>query len=247
MAEKVRYWGLTDKGSVRSANQDSFYAGRIDGLNGETVMCVVCDGMGGAAAGDFASATALSSFKATAESCLLAGETPERAIKKAAMEANRAVKEKADENPDYFGMGTTLVALIASEKQAVIANVGDSRCYMIRGETISQVTKDHSLVETMVDSGKLSREQAQRHPRKNYITRAVGTENSLECDIFQKKLKKGDRFLLCSDGLSNIVNQREMLYEICFGENLETAVRRMMDIALGREAPDNVTVVLLAV
>ncbi len=243
----MRYWGLTDKGSVRAANQDSFYVGRIEGMNDEMVLCVVCDGMGGAAAGDFASVTALNAFKATAENRLLAGESPERAMKAAAIEANRTVKAKADENPDYYGMGTTLVAILASPKQAVIANIGDSRCYMIRGETISQITKDHSLVETMVDSGELSREQAQRHPHKNYITRAVGTENSVECDIFQKKLKKGDRLLLCSDGLSNIVNQHEMLYEICFGDKLETAVRRMMDIALGRFAPDNVTVVLLAV
>lgn len=243
----MRYWGLTDKGSVRAANQDSFYAGKVDGMSGETVLCVVCDGMGGAKAGDFASATALASFRKTAEKCLLSGESPEKAIKKAAAEANRAVKEKADENPDYYGMGTTLVAAIASEKEAVVANVGDSRCYIIRNETISQITKDHSLVETMVDSGELSREQAQRHPRKNYITRAVGTENSVECDVFHKKLKRGDRLLLCSDGLSNIVNQHEMLYEICFGDRIETAAYRMLDIALGREAPDNVTVVLLEV
>ena len=127
-----------------------------------------------------------------------------------------------------------------------MANVGDSRCYIIENGGIRQITRDHSLVEDMVDKGELTREQAWKHPRKNLITRAVGTESSVDCDIFSTVLGEGSYMLLCSDGLSNIVNSQEMLFEVLYGGSIDTAAQRMMDIALGRNASDNVTVVLLA-
>lgn len=244
----MQYWGITDKGMVRSMNQDTYFAGPVGTRNDEeALLLVVCDGMGGAKAGDLASATACEEFVASVRQSLTEETgTPKEILAKAAEQANHAVVVKAEENDEYRGMGTTLVAALVCGDCAVVANVGDSRCYHIRNNEIRQVTKDHSLVEDMIDKGELSREAAWRHPRKNLITRAVGTENRVECDLFEIGLQSGEELLLCSDGLSNIVNSQEMLFEVLYGESKETAAQRMMDIALSRNASDNVTIVLLS-
>lgn len=244
----MEYWALTDKGMVRSVNQDTFFAGEIKNDAGETAfLCAVCDGMGGARAGDLASITARETFvEAVKFGFRLKSDDIPALMRAAAEKANEAVLEKAKENEDFHGMGTTLVAAMISDNKAVVANVGDSRCYIIKDGAIRQITKDHSLVEDMIDKGELSREQAWKHPRKNLITRAVGTDNRLECDIFEPDFAHGDYMLLCSDGLSNIVNSQEMLFEVLYGESRETAAQRMMDIALSRNASDNVTIVLLS-
>ena len=130
---------------------------------------------------------------------------------------------------------------------AVIANVGDSRAYLIGKDGIRFVTVDHSLVELMVQRGELTREQAKSHPGKNLITRAVGTEQSVECDIYQQKLGRGDQLLLCSDGLSNAMADQEILFEVLHGVHKEGCCQRLLDIAKSRGAPDNVTVVLVTV
>lgn len=244
----MKYWGLTDKGAVRTMNQDAFFAGPVGTLNGlETILCLVCDGMGGAKAGDLASATAREQFVGSVKADIAAGNGNFRVIMAdAADKANRAIMEMAESNPDYHGMGTTLVAAMLCGDKTTVVNVGDSRCYIIKNNEIKQITKDHSLVEDMIDKGELSREQAWKHPRKNLITRAVGTELRVHCDTFEVELDKGDYLLLCSDGLSNIVNSQEMLFEVLYGDSSDTAAGRMMDIALGRNASDNVTVVLLS-
>lgn len=244
----MKYWGLTDKGAVRSMNQDSFFADTVGKLGGkDVVLCLVCDGMGGAKAGDLASSTARDVFVEAIKSDVAAGNGNFRVIMAdAASKANRTIMELAENNPDYRGMGTTLVAAILCEDKTTVINVGDSRCYIIKDNEIKQITKDHSLVEDMIDKGELSREQAWRHPRKNLITRAVGTEHSVHCDTFEVELEPGDHLLLCSDGLSNIVNAQEMLFEVLYGDSSDTAADRMMQIALGRNASDNVTVVLLS-
>ncbi len=242
----MQYWGLTDKGMVRSENQDTFFAGTVQSPSGEATLCVVCDGMGGARAGGLASSTACGAFVDTVKHGFAAGAGLEALTAEAARAANDAVLRKAGESPEYRGMGTTLVAAAVCGDEAVVANVGDSRCYIIENGGIRQITRDHSLVEDMVDKGELTREQAWKHPRKNLITRAVGTESSVDCDIFSTVLGEGSYMLLCSDGLSNIVNSQEMLFEVLYGGSIDTAAQRMMDIALGRNASDNVTVVLLA-
>ena len=243
----MRYWGLTDRGKVRSQNQDSFFAGVITNPKGEeALLCLICDGMGGAKAGDLASRLARDSFIAYVTEHFRLRKSAEPVLRAGTEEANRVVMEQAAEGPDYQGMGTTLVAMLVMGDKVLVANVGDSRCYLIREEEIRQVTKDHSLVEDMIDKGELSREQARRHPRKNLITRAIGTEDRAECDLFPLTLAEGDRLLLCSDGLSNMLDPREMLFEVLYGEDEDTAAQRMIDIALERNAPDNVTVVLLS-
>lgn len=244
----MKCWGMTDKGAVRTMNQDAFFAGSVGKLNGEEVMlCLVCDGMGGANAGELASATAREEFIAAIKNDIDAENGNFRIIMAdAADKANRAIMEMAQSREECRGMGTTLVAALLCGEKTTVVNVGDSRCYIIKNNEIKQITKDHSLVEDMIDKGELSREQAWRHPRKNLITRAVGTEQHVHCDTFDVELGVGDYLLLCSDGLSNIVNSQEMLFEVLYGDSNETAAERMMEIALRRNASDNVTVVLLA-
>ena len=243
----MQYWGMTDRGKVRSQNQDSFFAGVITNPKGEeALLCLICDGMGGANAGDVASALARDSFTAYVTEHFRLRKDPGPVLRAGTEEANRVVMEKASECEELYGMGTTLVAMLVTGEKVLIANVGDSRCYLIRGEEIRQITKDHSLVQDMIEKGELTREQARRHPRKNVITRAIGTEDRAECDLFPLTLQEGDRLLLCSDGLSNVLDPREMLFEVLYGETEDTAAQRMMEIALERNAPDNVTVVLLS-
>ena len=173
--------------------------------------------------------------------------TPEQEerLRQAAALANREVFQRSLRDEDCAGMGTTLVAALAGEGGAVILNEGDSRAYHINREGIALVTRDHSLVADLVERGELTREEARRHPNKNLITRALGADPDLMADCFRQPLAPGDYLLLCSDGLSNVVEEQEMLYEVIHGEGDESCCQRLLDIALSRGAPDNVTVVLI--
>ena len=144
-------------------------------------------------------------------------------------------------------MGTTLVAAVIQPKKAVVVNVGDSRAYRINTDGIMQITQDHSLVQMMVDRGEITPEQAKVNPSKNLITRAVGTEPAVICDIFPLKLEKGDFLLLCSDGLTNLVDDQEILFEVVHGQQPDDCCVRLLDIAKKRGAPDNVTCVMVSV
>ena len=144
-------------------------------------------------------------------------------------------------------MGTTLVAAFIKDMELTVANVGDSRAYVVNDKGIRRITIDHSLVEMMVQRGELTREEARNYPGKNYITRAVGTESIVECDLFHMDLERGDNLLLCSDGLSNIIDDQEILFEVLHGTQKEYCCQRLLDIAKNRGAPDNVTSVLTVV
>ena len=144
-------------------------------------------------------------------------------------------------------MGTTLVAAYITGKKAVVVNVGDSRCYAVSRNGIEQITRDHSLVETMIRRGELTVEQARYYPGKNYITRAIGTEPTVECDIFTRKLEREDALLLCSDGLHGIMDDQEILFEVVHGVNKAKCCQRLLDIAKQRGAPDNVTSILVMI
>ena len=243
----MRAWSLTDRGRVRKQNQDacrflSFELG--DGT--EMLAAVVCDGMGGAKAGNIASEMAVEIFMEELQKDFYAQSVTDVQILCAVKAGNRRIYEKARSDPAYEGMGTTLVAAVSDGSRVTVANVGDSRCYLIRDGSIQQLTKDHSVVEDMVDRGEIERADAWKHPRRNYITRALGAEDQVECDLFYRDLEMGDVLLLCSDGLSGVVNPQELLFEIVYGGELETAAERMVDIALERGAPDNVTALILA-
>ena len=232
-------WGLTHRGAVRQQNQDAF---AIRNLPDGRVIALVCDGMGGARAGNIASAMAVKLF--TEEFLRTSGREEER-MRKAAALANREVFQRSLRDEDCAGMGTTLVAALAGEGGAVILNEGDSRAYHISQEGIVLVTRDHSLVADLVERGELTREEARRHPNKNLITRALGADPDLMADCFRQPMAPGDYLLLCSDGLSNVVEEQEMLYEVIHGEGDESCCQRLLDIALSRGAPDNVTAVLI--
>jgi protein phosphatase len=141
-------------------------------------------------------------------------------------------------------MGTTIVSAIVSGDSATVLNVGDSRAYHISNGSITQVTRDHSVVEDMVRRGDITREESKTHPNKNLITRALGTVPEVECDFFSVPLSSDDNLLLCSDGLSNVVSDQEMLYEVQNAESLEFACEKLLSIAISRGAPDNITIVL---
>ena len=240
-------WGLTDTGNVREENQD-FY--RMERLGPETLLAVVCDGMGGARAGNVASRLACEVFCGEVCRSLRDGMTEaeeQDVLCTAAKLANISVYEHAQLSEEFRGMGTTLVAAFLSRDLAVIINVGDSRAYHFTREDVSLVTRDHSMVAYMVERGELTQEQAKLHPGKNVITRAVGTEPEVEGDVFICKLRKEECILLCSDGLSNEMADQEMLFEVVHGMSKSDCCQRLLHIAKKRGAPDNVTVALAAV
>ena len=236
----MHMWGITHRGAVRQQNQDAY---AMQELGDGRVVALVCDGMGGARAGNVASTMAVDIFMNT---FLQAdrGSDQER-MQQAAAQANQEIFQRSSTDEDCVGMGTTLVAALAGDGEAVILNEGDSRAYHVNQNGIALVTRDHSLVEDMVARGELTRDQARTHPHKNLITRALGAEPVLMADCFRQTLLPGEYLLLCSDGLSNIVTDQEVLYEIIHGGEDDTCCQRLLDIALHRGAPDNVTAVLI--
>ena len=240
----VSVWGLTDKGIVRRENQDSCAYETIPerGL----AWGVVCDGMGGAKAGDIASKLAVETFRTHLEDLRgpdLPGETG-KLLLAAAEDANRVVYHKASTDDACIGMGTTLVGLILQGETLEVVNVGDSRAYLIRPDGIRRITRDHSVVEDLIANGDLTPEQARRHPQKNLITRALGTSPRVKADLFQETVAPGDALLLCSDGLINEVTDQEIQKEVLAGGSPQEICQRLVARTLGHGAPDNVTVVL---
>ena len=241
----MKVWGVTDIGLVRKENQDAFLL-REQTASGHTV-CVVCDGMGGSAGGRMASKIATETFMDEMERVLSPGMEPEqlKAVSSYAVAlANDAIQAAAEEVEEYRNMGTTLVCAVSYDGGVVISNVGDSRAYHITENGITRITRDHSLVEELVRMGQITREQARTHPRRNIITRALGTERSVEGDLFIHKVVPGELLLLCSDGLTNELSDSE-LWEYTVTGGAETACKRLIDGALVRGAHDNVTAALM--
>lgn len=243
----MQAWGLTDKGKVRTQNQDAYQIVRLDD---GVLLCVVCDGMGGAKSGNIASKLACDVFVEAVRRSWRAGSTDQAIaayLTEAVELANQTVFEQSQLNPDFAGMGTTLVAALIQPALAIVANVGDSRAYYVNNEEILQITRDHSVVEDMIARGELTPAQARSHPRKNLITRAVGTEDTVCCDIFRWDLQEGDSLLLCTDGLSNMVSEQEMLFEMIHGSRCSSCCTRLLAIAIAAGAPDNVTSVFVTI
>lgn len=234
---RVRAWSKTDVGCIRVHNEDSC----ITTVNPNISLGLVCDGMGGASAGEIASRLAAETF---AEVSMNLAEQPEERLRYALERANQEVYCYGWEHPDCRGMGTTLVACMVIGEDAYILNVGDSRAYSVGKDGIYQITRDHSLVEELVRMGQITPEQARTHPRRNIITRALGTERDVEGDLFIHKAAPGEMILLCSDGLSNELTDQE-LWEYTIKGDAEMACKRLIDAALVRGAHDNVTAVLL--
>ncbi|MBQ4543184.1 MAG: Stp1/IreP family PP2C-type Ser/Thr phosphatase, partial [Clostridia bacterium] len=206
----------------------------------ERNWCLVADGMGGHKGGETASALAVSVIKNYLSEN--SGDT-EDILRSAIVKANREVFEHSIKVPELDGMGTTVVLLKMENNIAYIAHVGDSRAYYINGERILQLTKDHSVIQKLLDSGTITKLQAENHPQKNLITRAVGTDKYVEIDVNRIICTKGDYILLCSDGLSNYVDEQEM-FDIIM-DNPETAVDKLIERANNSGGIDNITAVLL--
>ena len=243
----MQYWGLSDQGCVRKQNQDAYH---IEQLDRNTLLCIVCDGMGGAKSGNVASSLAVDVFVQEVKRSWTYGmdqqETDEM-LMSAVKLANFTVFDQAQEFEEFDGMGTTLVAVLVRGRHATVINVGDSRAYKVDNNGIRQISRDHSLVQMMVERGDLTPEMARTYPGKNFITRAIGTETMVESDLFHLDVAKGDYLLLCSDGLSNMMDDQEILFEVVHGGNKQNCCQRLLDIAKNRGAPDNVTSILVMI
>ena len=243
----MQSWGLTDKGCVRKQNQDAYHMEQLDRTS---LLCIVCDGMGGAKSGNIASTLAVDVFVQEVRRTWTSGMSAdklEQMLRGAVKLANFTVFDQSQQIEEFDGMGTTLVAVLVRGTHATVINVGDSRAYKVDQDGIRQITRDHSLVQMMVDRGELTPEMARTYPGKNFITRAIGTEPLVESDVFHLEVKKGDYLLLCSDGLSNTMDEQEMLFEIVHGVKKQHCCQRLLDIAKNRGAPDNVTSVLIMI
>ena len=231
---------MTDAGVIRGMNQDYFFSSEEPVGNLPTLF-IVADGMGGHTAGEFAS-------RYTVEKIIDSVSKDSRTdvseiLTDAVLSANQQLIDYAGEHEDMRGMGTTVVAAVVSGKRLFVANVGDSRLYIVN-KNIHQVTRDHSLVEEMVRMGEINEEQARNHPDKNIITRAVGAEADLRVDLFDVRISKGDLILLCTDGLTNMVED-SVLYEILTdpGADLTGKVQKLIDTANQNGGRDNITVI----
>lgn len=240
----VSGWGMTDRGIVRRENQDSCAYEIL--ADGALAWGVVCDGMGGAKAGDVASKMAVEAFCTQMDQLKdLEGQPPaENLLQAAAEDANRVVYLKAQTDDDCIGMGTTLVGLILQGTALWVVNVGDSRAYRVSQGEIHRITRDHSVVEDLVARGDLTPDEARYHPQKNLITRALGTARRVKADLFQETVSPGDILLLCSDGLINQMTDQEICQEIQAGGTPQEICQRLVKRTLDSGAPDNVTVVL---
>ena len=228
----------TSVGRIRPLNEDSYFVSEPD--QSGTVLAIVADGMGGHNAGEVASGKAVGIVqKDVLGKC---GKNAKDVLVKAVNDANREIYEMSVNARNLSGMGTTMTACVAEEHNVTAVQVGDSRLYLIRGEKITQITKDHSLVEMLLENGKITKEEARRHPQKNIITRAVGTDKTVEADIYEFRAEAGDVILLCSDGLVNMVEDEEI---INLSETLNDAANKLVAEAETAGGTDNITVILI--
>lgn len=236
----MKTFSKTDIGMVRNVNQDYVFATETFVGNLPNLL-VVADGMGGHRAGEYASRLAVEVVKQELESST--EDTPESMMKKAITHANKRVFETAKQDAKFSGMGTTLVVATVIDRTLYFANVGDSRLYLLNDD-IKQLSKDHSLVQEMVRLGGINEEEAKYHPDKNIITRAIGAKDKLEIDFYEYRLKKGDVILMCTDGLSNIVEDQEILHIVKCSRDVVEAVEQLIERAKENGGNDNIGVIV---
>jgi protein phosphatase len=238
----IKTFSITDIGRKRKLNQDYVYTSEQPVGNLPNVF-IVADGMGGHNAGDYASKvtveTMVSDIAASFE------KNPIKIMEKAIEAANTAVHQKSCENVEYEGMGTTVVASTYIGGFLQVANVGDSRLYIINDREIRQITRDHSLVEEMIRVGGIARADARNHPDKNIITRAVGVSDTVEPDFFTVEIKEGDTVLMCTDGLTNMLEDEEIRMIVNGSRDIVEKAEKLIKAANDNGGRDNVTVVLI--
>lgn len=237
----IKSFSVTDIGRKRKLNQDFVYSSDEAVGNLKNVY-IVADGMGGHQAGDYASKCTVETMVREIKGCF--EQSPIRILSRAIRIANDQVRRKAREDESLYGMGTTVVAATVLGKYLQVANVGDSRLYIIN-EEVRQITRDHSLVEEMVRMGGLDREAVRNHPDKNIITRAIGARDTIEIDFFHEELKSGDLILMCSDGLTNMLEDEEIGRILKTPGTIEERAERLIDAANQNGGRDNIAVILI--
>jgi len=266
----MQVFGLTDKGRVRKTNEDNFAIVGFDGvlqtsvargINGQNTpdlgagqqslayggVCVVADGMGGHNAGEIASGETVKIVSSELQSYIgknLIAQNVKVLMVSGIKNANTMVRKLAEDSPGRDGMGTTVVAAHITDDAVYIANVGDSRAYIVNANEIKQITKDHSLVENLIEDGTITREEAKTHPRKHVITRAIGTDEDILTDVFEYKYQKGrDTLILCSDGLTEMLDDNEIFDIVNANDYIKLAVQSLVNKANQLGGADNITVV----
>jgi PPM family protein phosphatase len=227
--------GTTDAGRKRRRNEDSFVH--------DPPLFAVADGMGGAQAGEVASRLAAAAFREFHDADAL---DPEERLAAIIQEANRRIYERARSDAQASGMGTTITAALVAQNAVAVGHVGDSRAYRLRGGRLEQLTEDHSLVADLVRSGRISPEEADTHPQRSVITRALGTDSEVDVDTFTVASEPGDLFMLCSDGLTTMVGDEDILGAIDRAETLEQTTKALVKAANRAGGEDNITVVLFS-
>lgn len=240
----MRTLGASHAGRVRPSNQDAFVCGM---LTSTTAFAVVCDGMGGANGGNIASAIAMRCIADRIVDQYRENSTPDtvrRLLESAILDANNEVLEAAFEDDNLRGMGTTVVAVIAGEQEAYVAHVGDSRAYLVTHTDIEQVTRDHSVVQDMVEKGQITAEQARVHPQKHFLTRALGVDDEAACDFSVVQIPEDGTILICTDGLSNMV-EPDTLQSLIRTFPFEEIPQKLINTANLAGGSDNITVVAI--
>ena len=236
----MKTFSKTDIGMVREVNQDYVFVTETP-IGNLPNLLVVADGMGGHRAGEYASRLAVEVLKQELEGST--EESPEAVMRNAITRANERVLEVARQDAKLSGMGTTLVAATVIDRTLYFANVGDSRLYLL-SDDIKQLSKDHSLVQEMVRLGGINQEEAKSHPDKNIITRAIGAKDELDIDFYEYRLKKNDMILMCTDGLSNMVEDEEMLHIVKCSRDVVEAVEQLIERAKDNGGNDNIGVIV---
>lgn len=238
----LKTFSITNIGRRRKLNQDYVYTSEAPVGNLPNLF-IVADGMGGHKAGDYASKLAVATM--VDEIRASDWKEPEALLKMAVEKANAMVKGSAEKAPELEGMGTTVVAASCEDTRLSVANVGDSRLYVVGSREIRQITRDHSWVEDMVRSGGMGREEARNHPDKNIITRAVGAEDTVKTDFFSVELKEGDMILMCTDGLTNMLSDEEIRMVLDGARDIVEKAEELVRRANENGGRDNISVVLI--
>lgn len=240
----MKSFALTDVGKKRSVNQDSVFATNTS-IGTLPNLFVVCDGMGGEAAGDYASATTI---EAIVESISNASSTePVDVLEQAILSANEKVYRESIADPSKFGMGTTVVMATIVEGHLFVANVGDSRLYVATAAGLTQVTRDHSVVAELLRLGRITPEEAKTHKDRSKITRAVGAEEIVIPEFFDVELSGKENILLCSDGLTNMVSEDELNYELIFSDEPQAKAQRLVELANKHGGADNISAIVISI
>ncbi len=239
--ERLDIYGLTDAGKVRTNNEDYFL------LNEEKGVFVIADGMGGHNGGEIASRIAVESFWTYVQSELHENSVIAQVVCNGIRQANREVFKKAQSDKTLRGMGTTMDVCFFKDAQLITFHVGDSRIYRFRGGTLQQLTTDHSFVEHLIESGEITREEAAVHPNRNVITRAVGSEPTVLIDVAEHEVASGDRYFMCTDGLSNLVSDSEIAEVLNSNIPLKEQAERLISIANEKGGTDNSTVLIIEI